>query len=87
MNSSINMSVSTMTRSKDKKAVYVLFTDEHKMAEYELPKLTLLSNKGFSEEEISQLTDYVKNQTDYIMGIGKEVNPMKEFLGEWKKEK
>lgn len=81
MNSEIKMSVSTMTRTKDSKAVYVLFEDGAKSAEFSLPEGKLVRKAGFSEEEIAQLTDYVDNERDSIYDIAKQINPMKSFLG------
>ena len=81
MNSEITMSVSSMTRTRDSKAVYVLFQDGQKSAEISLPECKLISNKGFSDEEISQLSDYVQNEQDGIYDMAKTVNPMKAFLG------
>ena len=81
MNSEIKMSVSSMTRTKDDKAVFVLFEDGDKNAEISLPACKLVNNKGFSEEEISQLVDYVRNEQDSIYAIAKQINPMKAFLG------
>ena len=82
MNSKIQMSVSLMTRTKESKAVYVLFTDGDKNAEFSLPNCTLLNNRGFSDEEIGQLEEYVKNEQDTIFELAKTVNPMKAFLGD-----
>lgn len=81
MNSEIKMSVSTMTRTKDSKAVYVLFEDGKKNAEFALPEGKLVSNSGFSDEEIAQLKDYVENEQDSIFELAKKINPMKAFLG------
>ncbi|MCR4788405.1 MAG: hypothetical protein K5888_07460 [Lachnospiraceae bacterium] len=81
MNSEIKMSVSSMTRTNENKAVYVLFTDEGKSAEFCLPECELIKNSGFSEEDIAQLKDYVQNEQDAIYEIAKKVNPMKAFLG------
>ena len=81
MNSEINMTVSTMTRHGDDKAIYVVFSDGTKSAEFALPANRLVSNTGFSDEEIAQLTDYVTNEQDEIFAIAKKINPMKEFLG------
>lgn len=81
MNSEINMTVSTMTRHKDEKAIYVLFTDGAKSAEFAVPEDRLVKNVGFSDEEIAQLTDYVSNEHDSIFAIAKKVNPMKNLLG------
>ncbi len=81
MNSEINMTVSTMTRHGDDKAIYVLFTDGAKSAEFAVPDDRLVKNNGFSDEEISRLTDYVSNEHDSIFAIAKKVNPMKNLLG------
>ena len=82
MNSEIKMSVSSMTRHGDDKAIYIMFTDGSKYAEYTLPDCKLISNKDFSDEEIKMLMDYVSNEREAIMSIAKEVNPMKGFLGQ-----
>lgn len=82
MNSEIKMSVSSMTRTEDKKGVYVLFTDGDKSAEFVVPGCRVISNKGFSEGEIQQLHDYVDNEQDYIFSLAKTVNPMRAFMGE-----
>lgn len=82
MNSEIRMSVSSMTRSDDKKGVYVLFSDGDKSAEFVVPGCKVINNKGFDEEELKQLRDYVDNEQDYIFSLAKTVNPMKAFLGE-----
>ncbi|MBE5924895.1 MAG: hypothetical protein E7271_10620 [Lachnospiraceae bacterium] len=80
MSDEIKMSVSSMTRTKDKKALYVQFQDNTRMAEFELPELKLVYNKGFMDEEINQLMDYIKNETDYIYSLSKGVNPIKAIM-------
>jgi hypothetical protein len=80
MNSEIKMSVSSMTRTKDSKAVYILFEDGSKNAEFCLPEGKLVKNSGFSEEDIAQLKDYVENEQDSILEIARQVNPMRAFL-------
>jgi len=82
MNSEVTMSVSSMTRTKDSKAIYVLFSDGDKNAEFAIPENKLINNKGFSEDEISELKDYIANEQDYIFSIAKTVNPLKEFMRE-----
>ncbi len=82
MNSEIKMSVSTMTHTKDTKAVYVLFEDGKKEAEFSLPGGNLVRNNGFSEEEITQLKDYIDNEQDSIFELAKKINPMRAFLGQ-----
>ena len=81
MNDTVQMSVSSMTRHGDEKAIYVLFTDGDKSAEFSVPGCKLLNSKGFDEEELHQLKEYVDNEQDYIFGIAKDVNQMKAFMG------
>lgn len=80
MNSEVKMSVSSMTHNGDKKGVYVLFTDKDKEAEFVVPGCKVISNKGFDEEELKQLCDYVNSEQDYIFSLSKTVNPMKAFM-------
>ena len=82
MNSEIKMSVSSMTRAGDKKAVYVLFQDGDKSAEYSLPGCGLVRNKGFSEAEFKSLREYVDNEQDSIYAMAKGVNPIKAMMGD-----
>lgn len=81
MNSEIKMSVSSMTRTGNKKAVYVLFQDGSKTAEFMLPGCELVRNKGFSEDDIRQLKDYIDNEQDSIFAVAKQVNPIKAMMG------
>jgi len=81
MNSEIKMSVSSMTRSGDKKGVYVLFTDGNASAEFMIPEGKVLNHKGFSPEELKQLKEYVENEQDYLFSLAKEINPIRGFLG------
>lgn len=80
MNESVNMSVSAINGKNEDRVVYVLFTDEEKSAELSLPGCKIISNKGFSEEELTQLKTYAENSEDYIFSLAKEINPMKAFM-------
>lgn len=87
MNREIKMSISSMTRSGDKKAVYVLFTDKDLSAEFTIPGCQLLSSHGFAEEDLRQLKEYIENEQDYLFSLAKEINPIRSFLGDRKEEK
>lgn len=80
MNSEIKMSVSSMTRSGDEKAIYVLFQDGDKTAEITAPEGKLVSGSGFDDAEIEQLIAYVKREQETIYALAKNVNPLKAFL-------
>lgn len=81
MNKDIKMSVSSMTRNKDKKAVYVFFQDGDETAEFTLHGCELVKNKGFSDDDIKQLKDYINNEQDTIFAMAKQVNPLKAMMG------
>ena len=81
MNSEISMTVSTMTRHGDDKAIYVVFTDGSKSAEFVVPEDRLVKNNGFSEDEIAGLSDYVANEHDTIYSVAKKINPMRNIFG------
>ncbi len=82
MNNEIKISVSSMTRMGDKKAVYVLFQDGDKSAEYSLPGCSFVRNKGFSDAELKSLKEYVDNEQDSIYAMAKGVNPIKALMGD-----
>ncbi len=82
MNNEIKMSISSMTRMGDKKAVYVLFQDGDKSAEYSLPGCGLVRNKGFSDAKLKSLKEYVDNEQDSIYAMAKGVNPIKALMGD-----
>lgn len=81
MNKDIKMSVSSMTRNKDKKAVYVFFQDGEKNAEFTLPSCELVKNIGFLDDDIRQLKDYINNEQDTIFAMAKQVNPIRAMMG------
>ena len=80
MNKDIKMSVSSMTRNKDRKAVYVFFQDGEKTAEFTLPGCELVKNNGFTDDDIRQLKDYIDNEQDTIFAMAKQVNPLKAMM-------
>ncbi len=80
MDEEIRMSVSSMTRTETKKALYVMFTRGEDMAELVLPDLKVFKNKGFSEDEIGRLLDYIDGSRDEIYALAKKIDPIKAML-------
>ena len=80
MNENIKMVVSSMTRKKDKKAVFVYFQDGDKTAEFLLPGCELVKNKGFTDSDIRQLKKYIDNEQDVIFSMAKQINPIKAIM-------
>lgn len=81
MNREIKMSVSSLSRNGEEKAIYVFFSDGDASAEFLLPDCNLVHSKHFSDDDIKQLKEYVSAERDSIYRIAKKVNPMKGFLG------
>ncbi len=65
----------------DNKKIYVLFSDNEKSAEGRIPDCTIISNKGFSQDEVKQMEDYLRESKDLIISEAKRINPIKSFLG------
>lgn len=82
MNSEIKMSVSSIMRNDETKGVYVLFTDNDKTAEFLVPECKVINNSGFCEDELKQLTEYLRNEQDYIFSLAKTVDPIRAFMGD-----
>lgn len=80
MSEELKMSVSSMTRTKDNKAVYILFTDGDKSAELTLPERKVINNSGFTDEEIAGLLFYIRNNQETIYALAKKVNPVKAMM-------
>ena len=81
MNHEIKMSVSSLSRKGEDKAIYVFFTDGEASAEFLLPECELVHSENFSNDDIKQLKEYVSAERDSIYQIAKKVNPIKGFLG------
>ena len=81
MDSELTMTVSPMTGPKENRKYYVLFSDKNRSIEICLPENKVVSNKGFSDEEISELLAYTSNEKETIEKMASSVNPLKAFMG------
>lgn len=80
MNDNIQMSVSSIVSNKEKKQIYVSFSDATRSAEVVLPDAKCIRNDGFSEEEIAALEFYAISHKDEITELAKKINVMDAFL-------
>lgn len=62
MNKELKMSVSPVCVKDDKQYAFVAFTDETREAEGRIPECVIISNKGFTEEEVNSLEDYMRRE-------------------------
>ncbi len=77
----MNMLVSGLVGSGERKRICVYFSDKDKYAEGSIPECRITSSKGFSKDEVKEIEDYLRENRDHIIEEAKKVNPMKSFLG------
>ncbi len=82
MNDQIKMSVSPMMHSKNGKSIFVMFQDADRYLEISLPEFKVMSNQGFSEDEVTQIILYAKSEQDSITALAKGINPVKAMMKE-----
>lgn len=74
MSDALNMSVSPICQKNGKKFAYVQFLDETRMAEGKIPDCTIVSNQGFTEEEVQQLERYMKEHLEELKVLSANLN-------------
>ncbi len=81
-NESFEMKVTPITHDKrGKPQVFVTFTDGKRTAEGRIPGCKIISQEGFTEEEIAALNLYMKQEKATILSMAKKINFMDAFLG------
>ena len=76
----ISMQVSPICHKDGEKKAFVTFSDSTRYAEGEIPKCVILSNDGFSKEEIMQLEDYMEKNLEMLKSMAASVNPIKALM-------
>ena len=56
------MSVSPICTKGKERYAFVNFTDNSRLAEGKIPDCKIISNKGFNDDEIKQLEEYMKKE-------------------------
>ena len=80
MDDELKMSVSPICTKEGKKYAFVSFSDGVRTAEGKIPDCAITSNDGFSEDEVQQLEDYMKQELPQLKKMAAEINVMKTFL-------
>ncbi len=80
MNIDLKMTVSPVCSKDGKNYAFVSFSDEDRYAEGRIPECTLISNRGFSEKEAAQLTDYMKKHLTELKKTAASINPLGAFM-------
>lgn len=77
----MNMVVSGIIGSREDKKAIVRFEDGLAYAEGEVPACVINSSSGFTDDQIKQLEEYMKDHLYEIKEQAAKINPMRAFLG------
>ncbi len=72
--------VSGVSQREDKKVAYVLFEDGDFSAEGIIPDCKIIANKGFSDEKISDLEEFMRNHIMELKNKAVEINPFRALM-------
>lgn len=79
----LRMTYSGLLLYKGEKTVRVNFErGKNDFAEGIVPSGIIEKSSGFSEEELQQLSDYLKHNAADIMAKAKDINPIRDWLHE-----
>lgn len=73
--------ISGILTKEGRKFARISFMRGEEYAEFIVPDGILDKRKGFTEEEVTKLFRYVRENRDEILKRAKEVNPLKNWLG------
>ncbi|MBR3605992.1 MAG: hypothetical protein IKL51_00215 [Lachnospiraceae bacterium] len=62
MSQELNMSVSGVCTKENKQYAFVTFSDGIREAEGRIPECVIISNRGFEEEQVKQLENYMRRE-------------------------
>lgn len=74
------MTISGIVPKDGRKNIYVVFEDDNRKAEGSVPDCVIEKNTGFTEDEVSMLEMYMKQNLDMIREHAKLINPIKAFM-------
>ena len=80
MSSEMKMSVSSIVNSNGKREIYVLFTQGECSAEGRLSDYKMISSRGFTAQETAALETYMRQETNTILRMAKNINVLDAFL-------
>ena len=77
----MNMLVSGLVGMGDNKRICVYFSDKDKYAEGSVPECKITKSRGFDQNEIKDIEEYLRDNRDTIIEEAKKVNPLRGFMG------
>jgi len=76
----MNLLVSGVSDKDGKKIAHVTFDDGNRLAEGIIPDCTINMNKGFTDEEVAMLEEYMKDNLQMLKRKAAEINPIKALM-------
>lgn len=80
MDNSLNMSVSAICTKDGEKYAFVSFTDGSRTAEGKIPACKIISNKGFTPEEVGQLEAYMQRELPQLKKMASGIHVLDAFM-------
>jgi len=80
MSQELRMTISGIVPKDGRKNIYVVFEDGSRKAEGCVPDCIIEKNTGFTEDEVSMLEMYMKQNLDMIHEQAKRINPIKALM-------
>ena len=80
MNDELKMSVSPICVKDGNRYAFVNFADGKRTAEGKIPDCKIISNKGFSAEEVAQLEEYMKKELSNLKQMAAGINVLGAFM-------
>lgn len=77
----MNMLVSGLVGAGDNKRICVYFSDKDKYAEGSIPDCKITKSRGFDQNEIKDIEEYLRDNRDTIIEEAKKVKPLRGFMG------
>lgn len=74
--------VSGVSKKGEKRIAYVMFQEGECVAEAIIPDCQVISNKGFSEQEICQCEQYLRENLVMLKNQAAQINPIKAMMKE-----
>ncbi|MBR1930698.1 MAG: hypothetical protein IJ833_04365 [Lachnospiraceae bacterium] len=82
MYNDLKLMVSPVCSKDGKTYAFVSFSDEERYAEGRIPECTMISNQGFTENEVAQLERYMREHLAELKQTAAGINPLGAFMKE-----
>jgi len=80
MENEVKMTVSPICVKGEEKYAFVSFSDGERYAEGKIPSCKIISNKGYTEDEVGQLEDYMRKELNELKKMAAGINVIDAFM-------